>query len=538
MRILTCDEVREAERESISQPGMSTLVLMERAGAAIVRFCLSRFQFASVTVICGKGNNGGDGLVAAELLRQAGKDVSVVILAADVSALSPDAAVMCARLRLQPIWVSDEDNFQAEDVREALKADLILDAIVGTGFKPPLRGLAAKAVDALQAATQTVVAVDLPSGIDADRATPLQDQEQVVRCQGIVTFIAPKPAHIFGNLTSGGIAVSDLGVSVPPSKNQEEMQAITGWDVGTAFPRRPRAANKGQFGHVLIVAGSKGKAGAAGLAGMAALRSGAGLVTIASPSSVQPTIAGFAPELMTEALPETEQGTISPIAGERVEALLVDKDAVVVGPGLSRNAETETFIRKLATHCPLPMVLDADGLNAFEGRSGELKNASGFRVLTPHPGEAARLIGASIHEVQKDRIGMARRIMRDTGCCVVLKGANTVIAGLSGQTWINMTGNPSMAKGGSGDVLSGIVAAALARRAVRRDLPQNHSANGAPLQDSRVAAAVYLHGLAGDLAEERLHENAVLATGLVSQLAGAFRDCDEQVKESFFFLQH
>jgi ADP-dependent NAD(P)H-hydrate dehydratase / NAD(P)H-hydrate epimerase len=316
------------------------------------------------------------------------------------------------------------------------------------------------------------------------------------------------------------------------------MQAITGWDVGTAFPRRPRAANKGQFGHVLIVAGSKGKAGAAALAGMAALRSGAGLVTIASPSSVQPTIAGFAPELMTEALPETEQGTISPIAGERVEALLVDKDAVVVGPGLSRNAETETFIRKLATHCPLPMVLDADGLNAFEGRSGELKNASGFRVLTPHPGEAARLIGASIHEVQKDRIGMARRIMRDTGCCVVLKGANTVIAGLSGQTWINMTGNPSMAKGGSGDVLSGIVAAALARRAVRRDLPQNHSANGAPLQDSRVAAAVYLHGLAGDLAEERLHENAVLATDLVSQLAGAFRDCDEQVKESFFFLQH
>jgi ADP-dependent NAD(P)H-hydrate dehydratase / NAD(P)H-hydrate epimerase len=538
MRILTCDEVREAERESISRPGMSALVLMERAGASIVRFCLSRFQFASVAVICGKGNNGGDGLVAAELLRQTGKQVSVVILAADVSALGPDAVVMCARLRLQPIWVSDEDNFPAEDVRKALKADLILDAIVGTGFKPPLRGLAAKAVDAIQAATRTVVAVDLPSGIDADRSTPLEDQEQVVRCQGIVTFIAPKPAHIFGNLTPGGIAVNDLGVSVPPSKNQGDIQVVTGWDVGMAFPPRPRAANKGQFGHVLIVAGSKGKAGAAALAGMAALRSGAGLVTIASPSSVQPTIAGFAPELMTEALPETDQGTISPIAGERVEALLVDKDAVVVGPGLARNAETETFIRKLATHCPLPMILDADGLNAFEGRSGELKNASGLRVLTPHLGEAARLTGASIHEVQKDRIGMAQRIMHDTGCCVVLKGANTVIAGLSGQTWINMTGNPSMAKGGSGDVLSGIVAAALARRSPRSERPQNHGANGAPLQDSRVAAAVYLHGLAGDLAEERLHENAVLATDLVSQLAGAFRDCDEQAKERFFFLQH
>ena len=531
MRILSCDEVREAEREAIGQPGMSTLVLMQRAGHAVAEFCLSHFRFTSVCAVCGKGNNGGDGLVAAEALREAGCKVSVVILAKDVNELSPDAAAMCARLPAQPIWIQGESDFEDDAVQQALGADLILDAIVGTGFKPPLRGLAGKAVDVINHASGTIVSVDLPSGVDADSRSIIRPTDATaVFAHGIVTFIAPKLAHVFGELTSGAIAVSALGVQPALVATKAGLQVVTGQEVGIAFPPRLRDANKGQFGHVLVIAGSRGKAGAAGLAGLAALRTGAGLVTVACPQSIQPTVAGFAPEIMTEVLPETQDGTISDAAYDRLEALLAGKDVVVLGPGLSRNHETAVFVRKLATSCPLPLVLDADGLNAFAGRKHELKASPGFRVLTPHPGEAARLAGISIPEIQKDRLEAARAIAGETGACVVLKGSKTVVAGVSGETWINMSGNPAMAKGGSGDVLSGMIGAALARRLA--DFPPLSR-----IATLSVASAVYLHGLAGDFARDMLHENTVLATDLVGRLAEAFRDCELQMDKNLFYLQ-
>ena len=270
------------------------------------------------------------------------------------------------------------------------------------------------------------------------------------------------------------------------------------------------------------------------MAGLAALRTGAGLVTIACPMSVQSTVASFAPELMTEGLPETEQGTVSRSAYSHVDALIAGKDVVVLGPGLSRNPETADFVRGFIRLCSLPLVLDADGLNAFEGRANELKGGPGFRVLTPHPGEASRLMDTSIKEIQQDRIKTAQRLASDTGSCVVLKGSGTVIAGVSGDTWINMTGNPAMAKGGSGDVLSGMIGAALARK---RIVPRESDLTSDFLKDVSVAAAVYLHGLAGDFARDQLHENTVLATDLLAQLAAAFRECDRQVDASLFYLQ-
>ena len=574
MRILTCDEVRQAEHDAIGRPGMSTLVLMQRAGYAVAQFCLSNFKFSSVCAVCGKGNNGGDGLVAAESLHRTGDEVSVIILAKDPSELSADAAAMCSRLSLQPIWIGSEVDLKSEAVRQALSADLILDAIVGTGFKPPLRGLARKAVELINDAFGTIVAVDLPSGVDADSRTPFERlEEAAVFSHGIATFIAPKPAHVFGELTSGAIAVSELGVQPVLVPNTTGLEVITGQEVGITFPPRSRDANKGQFGHVLVIAGSRGKAGAAGMAGLAALRTGAGLVTVACARSIQSTIAGFAPELMTEELPETEEGTISEAAADGMEALLAGKDVVVLGPGLSRNHETAAFIRKLVSHCPAPLVLDADGLNAFEGRHGELRGAANLRVLTPHPGEAARLMGISIEQIQEDRIETARRIAIETGACVVLKGSRTVVAGISGETWINMTGNPAMAKGGSGDVLSGIIAAALARRAVAapqyqhiggsdpqppgtwmkeiygsdprekerkylaQQLQRNSALASAFLKDVSVASAVHLHGLAGDFARDMLHENTVLARNLSEHLSEAFRDCELQVDKNLFYLQ-
>ncbi len=533
MKILTCDQVREAEREAVSQPDVSTLVLMHRAGHAVAQFCTANFKFSSVCAVCGKGNNGGDGMVAVEALRQAGYKVSVLVLAKNPSDLSPDAAAMYARMQIEPVWIAAETDFDTDAARHALRADLILDAIVGTGFKPPLRGLARKAVGAINNASRIVVAVDLPSGVDADSKIPLRQlKEAPVFAHGIATFIAPKPAHVFGELTSGAIAVTELGVQPALPANSASLQVITGQEVGIAFPPRSQDANKGQFGHVLVIAGSRGKAGAAALAGIAALRTGAGLVTVACPRSIQPTVAGFAPEMMMEALPETDEGTLSEAASGAIEALLPGKNVVVLGPGLSRNAETTKLVRNLAVHCPMPLVLDADGLNAFEGRAAELRSSKNFRALTPHPGEAARLTGLSIQQIQAERTAAAQRIANDTGSCVVLKGSRTVVAGVSGETWINMTGNAAMAKGGSGDVLSGMVGAALARRS--SDPPTGKTTDQ---PDLRVAAAVYLHGLTGDFARDMLHENTVIATDLLESLSEAFRYCRLQVDNSLFYLQ-
>jgi hydroxyethylthiazole kinase-like uncharacterized protein yjeF len=319
--------------------------------------------------------------------------------------------------------------------------------------------------------------------------------------------------------------------------NKTGLEVVTGQEVGIAFPPRADDAHKGQFGHVLVIAGSRGKAGAAGLAGMAALRAGAGLATVACPKSIQSTVASFAAELMTEELPETEEGTVALEAMLKAHALLRGKDLVVLGPGLSTSEQTEEFVRGFVSRCPLPLVLDGDGLNAFAGHYAALKphgEASPFRVLTPHPGEAARLAGSSIGEIQGDRLGAARRISRATGCCVVLKGWRTVVAGASGETWLNMTGNSAMAKGGSGDVLSGMVAAALARRAA--EAPGAAQKEATLLNDLHVAAAVHLHGLAGDIARDALHENTVLATDLLENLAQAFRECEVQADRGLFYL--
>lgn len=570
MRILTSNEVGQAEQEAISRPEVSTQVLMKRAGHAVAQFSIANFKFNSVCVVCGKGNNGGDGLIAAAALREYAEEVSVIILAKDAGALSPDSAAVFSRLDLEPIWISAESDFDDAAVQKALGVDLIVDAIVGTGFKPPLKGLAKRAVDAINDAFGTVVSVDLPSGVDADRKTPVHETgDDMVFAHGVITFIAPKPAHVFGQLTSGPIAVSEIGVQPALVPGQTGFEVITGQEIGITFPPRAEDANKGQFGHVLVIAGSLGKAGAAGLAGLAALRTGAGLVTVACPRSIQATVAGFAPELMTEGLPETENGSIASAAGERVEALLAGKDVVVIGPGLSRHPETESFIRRLVTQSTLPLVLDADGLNAFAGHYSELKpptDASCFRVLTPHPGEAARLAGISTAEIQADRLAVARTMAKATGSCVVLKGSRTIVAGASGETWINMSGNPALAKGGSGDVLSGMIGAALARRIAsrshadvrrstegattnpsnfadrrvqkywERQMERNTAQMSAFLKDLSVAAAVHLHGLAADFARDLLHENTVLASDVLEALSDAFRECRLEVERGLFYL--
>jgi len=428
MRILTTEEVRQAEREAAGRPNVSTLVLMQRAGSAAAQFCLAHFKFDSVCVVCGKGNNGGKGMVAAESLRPLAGRMSVIVLARDESELSPDAAQMCARLSLPPIWIADAAALDSDVVREALATDLIIDAVLGAGFEAPLRGLPQTAVDAINNAFGTVVSLDVPSGLDADLVREsATGKENIVFAHGIISFIAPRPAHVFGDLTTGPIAVSEIGVQPVAVSNSTGLQVVTGQEVGITFPPRRRAAHKGSFGHVLVVAGSLGKAGAAGLAGLAALSTGAGLVTVGCPKSIQATVSSFAPELMTEGLEETAEGSIALQAISRLEQLLEGKDAVVVGPGLSQNAETGECVRRLVARIHQPLVLDADGLKAFDQHYRELKSSEhGFRVLTPHPGEASRLVGISIKDIESSRTETARCMARDTGACLVLKGWHTV----------------------------------------------------------------------------------------------------------------
>jgi hydroxyethylthiazole kinase-like uncharacterized protein yjeF len=535
MRILTCSEVREAA----SGPEANPQLLMRRAGYAVAQFCASQFKFSSVCVLCGTGDIGGAGLIAAEALQRLAETVAVIILAKQADELSPDVAA-CLGPDIQPIWIAEAAEFGSAAAQQALGADLVIDAVLGAGFKPPLDGLAATAVAAINDASGTIVAVDVPSGVDADSTTPLRKTGgNMVFAHGIIALVAPKPAHVFGELTAGPIAVSELGTQPAAVANATALAVITGQEVGIAFPPRPNDAHKHQFGHVLVVAGSLGQAGAAALAGLAAMSAGAGQVTVACPKSIEATVAGFSAALMTHGLPQTDAGTISVEASDQIGALLAGKDVVVLGPGLSRNTETAAFVRQLASACALPLVLDGDGLNAFEGHYDELKSRGGasgatpFHVLTPHPGQAARLTGASIADIQADRVAAARRMSTETGACVVLTGWRTVVAGASDEAWINMSGNAALAKAGSGDVLAGMIGAALARGDAAASAGLHHTV----LQDLHVAAAVHLHGLAGDIARDALHENTVAATDLLEALAQAFRECELQVERSLFYLR-
>ncbi|HVG26516.1 MAG TPA: NAD(P)H-hydrate dehydratase [Acidobacteriaceae bacterium] len=530
MQILTAAQMSEADHRSVEQ-GISVRELMENAGAAVARFCLRHLRQhgggGPIVVLCGRGNNGGDGLVAARHLARAGRTVRVALLGVE-SDLKGDAAAAweAARgvdgLELRP--VCDESTS-----REAIAgAGLIVDAVVGTGFKPPLRGLAVAAREVVAELATPVVAIDLPSGWDAD-SMGLAGGAEAFRADAVVTFAAPKLAHVFGHLTPGKsfgpVVVAAIGTPAEALPAATELQ----WAGGSkAVAERPRAVdgNKGRFGHVLIVGGSFGKAGAPSMTSLAAMRAGAGLTTAAVPRDILPMVAGVAPELMCAPLQESVAGVSGQtgLALEQLEAglltgLLKGVSVVGIGPGLGQEGATPEFVRGFVERVSLPMVIDADALNAMAGRTELLKRAAGQKdakgrartiVLTPHPGEMARLVGSTVKEVEADRVGLARGFAVEHGVVLVLKGWRTLIAHPDGRVAVNTTGNPAMSKGGSGDVLTGIVAGMLAQ--------YSESVTEA------VEAAVFLHGLAGDFATAEQNEHTVLATDTVRHLWRAFRE--------------
>jgi NAD(P)H-hydrate epimerase len=312
------------------------------------------------------------------------------------------------------------------------------------------------------------------------------------------------------------------------------MHAITATDIETVAAPRPPDSHKGSFGHVLIVGGSLGKSGAAAMAGMAALRCGAGLATVATPRSVLNSVAGFAPELMTEPLPETSEGSIALDALGKLEEIEENKSVVAVGPGLSRQPDSAEFVRLLAAKCKLPLVIDADGLNAFEGNTEQLHGRNRPLIITPHPGEMARLTALSITKIQEERVKIARDFAGAHHCIVVLKGRHTIVADHDGAVWVNTTGNAGMATGGTGDILTGMVVGMVAQAVSGEGKADKNNAHSVLLL--HVVAAVYLHGLAGDLARNEVGEHSLVATDLLKYLAAAFRSLPTLAQERFVRL--
>ena len=532
MNILTAAEMGEADRRSVAM-GVPVAALMEQAGAAVAKFCLRRYAGDSLAVVlCGKGNNGGDGMVAALHLAETGRLARVVLLGASAD-VKGDAAAALARVKADT-RIELREVAEEQALGEALEgAGLVLDAVVGTGFKPPLRGLAAVAKDLLAAMKAPVVAVDLPSGWDADSL--LQKAEDAFRADAVVTFVAPKLAHVFGHLTAGKIfgPVVVAGIGTPAATIVSDTNLH--WaGAAKAIAEVPRGinGNKGKFGHVLIVGGALGKAGAPTMASLASMRAGAGLTTAAVVKEILPTVASIAPELMLVELVNSEQltanseqvkthsegGLLAQLEGDALAKLLKGISVVGIGPGLGTEGTTPEFVRGFVERVTLPMVIDADALNAIAGRTSLLRDAVKRAeangkprtiVLTPHPGEMARLVGMTVKEVEADRIGLARRFATEHGVTLVLKGWRTLIAHPDGRIAVNTTGNPSMAKGGSGDILTGIVAAMLAQ------YPEDVA--------RAVEAAVFLHGLAGDFAMLAQDEHTVLATDTVAHLWRAFK---------------
>jgi ADP-dependent NAD(P)H-hydrate dehydratase / NAD(P)H-hydrate epimerase len=524
MKILTAAEMREVDRLSTERAGVSSLTLMENAGKSVAEFIAARLKnFADlpIVVFSGKGNNGGDGFVAARHLQKMGASVSVILFG-DPAELKGDAAKNFKRLKNTEVTqVSEAENWVLPRW-EADRSGIIVDALLGTGIRGPVTGLFHAAIDAINQRPPgyTVFSVDIPSGLDSDTG---EVRGAAVRADFTVTFTAPKIGMFLAeaSILIGSLVVREIGS--PSELIEEAGKASLRWSDSREFAhyaRRRRAeGHKGDYGHVLVVAGSVGKSGAAVLSSWAALRAGAGLVTAAVPAPVLPIVASHAPEIMTEPLAATSTGSLAmkDLENGRLETILTGKKALAIGPGLGTQEETQRFIRSAVGRRIVPVILDADGLNAFDGFSKDLNREEGKLAMTPHPGEMARLLDATVKDVQARRIDIATAAATEWNAIVILKGHHTIVASPDGRGWINSTGNPGMATGGTGDVLTGILASLTAQ-------------HGIDDWWRTLAFGVWLHGLAGDVAAADIGEAPLMASDLIQTLPRAIEQFHSELE--------
>ena len=516
MKVVTAQEMRQIDQQTIEQIGIPGAVLMEHAGSAVVRAIHQHFpKCQHIAIVVGKGNNGGDGLVVARQLAHVGQPIQIFLVS------PPESFTGDALLNLQ---IAQSLNLPiaeilAEDALPELKiqlasTDLIVDSIFGTGLRGGVHGFIGDVIGCINEAGKPVVAIDLPSGLLADTGIA---EGACIQATYTVTMGLPKRGNLIhpGAALTGQLEVADIGF---PSSVIDAQTIQINWtqssDAAELLPPRPTHSHKGSYGRVFVVAGSTGMTGAASLTSAGALRVGAGLVTLGTPKRLNSILEVKLSEVMTLPLPETSEGSLALAAKSHIiEAVERTKSVLAIGPGLSQHPETVALVHNLIRESDTPTVIDADGINALSQSTDILSSLSPETVLTPHPGEMARLIGGTVEALERDRIGIAQQFAQAHNVTLVLKGAPTVIAHGNGEVWINSTGNPGMATGGMGDVLTGLIVGLMAQKV--------------PAFDAAVLG-VYLHGLAGDTVAESIGMHGLMAGDVLNNVPKAIVLCGAQ----------
>lgn len=507
MKLLKAAQMKEIDQRASQEYMIPSIVLMENAGLRAMDTIigiLNDLTVQSIVILAGRGNNGGDGLVIARHLINAGAHVEVFLLGA-AEDLSPDAAINYQILQkmngnINPLLdTNDLDHL----MMKLLTADMIIDAIYGIGFRGSLNPLESQVAKLVNWSQAQVLAIDIPSGVEADSGSV---HGEAIKADYTVTFAAPKLGMVMepGRDYMGNLSVADI--SIPQSLLEDEkynIQLVTESMLKHCFGPRRRESHKGSYGHALVMGGSPGMSGAALMASWAALRSGVGLVTAAVPQSLLSIADAAVPEIMSRGLLSTDTGAIALAALPVIEELLETVTVACIGPGMSRYSEGPAVVRSVLEKAAIPLLIDADGLNALEGEAGILKSRHCPTVITPHPGEMSRLTGLSVQDIQHNRLDISRQFAAEWEVTVVLKGNQTVIASPSGQLYINPTGNPGMATAGSGDVLAGIITGLMAQGVNT---------------DEAARVGVYVHGRAGDKAALQIGQRALTATDIIHSL--------------------
>lgn len=512
MRLVNSFEMRKMDRLTIQDLGIPGAVLMENAARGATRIFMDHFapsKDAHVVILCGGGNNGGDGYVMARYIKEAGVAVTVIVLS-ELKKISGDA-----RINLDVIQRMDIEILEIPDAKKWVKGrrmmrvcDAIIDGILGTGLNSPVRGFYRKVIEEVNSLDKPVMSVDIPSGLNADTG---QIMGVAVKADLTVTFGFPKIGQLVfpGAEVVGRLARIDIGIPDSIARQIPESAMMSEPDeFHLLFSAEGQDIHKGSRGHLLVLAGSTGKTGAATLTALGALRAGAGLVTLGVPKTLNSILEGKLTEVMTVPLPETPEGSLSLRAEKEINKLMEGKTALALGPGLSTHPETTALVRNIVKTCRVPMVIDADGLNALSEDLRVLADCKEGAILTPHPGEMGRLTSLKISDIQDNRVGTTHRFVEKYGCHLILKGARTLIAEPGGKIHVNPTGNPALSSGGSGDVLTGLVGGFLARRW--------------PMKEAGITAA-YLHGLAADYLAEDMGQTGVLAGELLDVLPELMR---------------
>lgn len=505
--VLDSDGMRALDRRATEEFGIPSILLMENAALAVCDVAMDRFPEAGrVAIFCGEGNNGGDGFAAARHLRNRGLDVALYLVGRRDRVRGDAAAnlTICEKSGIAPLAIESGDDLHAA-LDDAESSDLVIDAVFGTGLDRPIEGFRAAVIEALNAMEVPILSVDVPSGLDASRSALIGP---AIQATVTVTFAAPKVAHVLDPAASlcGMVVVADISIPAIGLHSQTPaLLLVSGEDVAALLPPRPAESHKGTWGHVAIVGGSAGRSGAAVLAARGALRTGAGLVTVLTDAETAAIVDAHTAESMTLPITRDDAGR-----GGVLEALR-GKSVAVIGPGLPDDEQGYRFVRTLLAAVPLPTVVDASALNAFPGRLADLRSERP-RVLTPHPGELARLAGVSTEAILADRVTAAREAAKASACVVVLKGHQTLIASPDGRVAVNPTGNPGMATGGTGDVLSGIIATLLGQ-------------SGDPFLAA--CAGTWLHGAAGDVVAARAGEVGLTALDLAESIPAAISEARE-----------